>query len=376
MTHSIPKILLLGDYSNFHATLAQGLSALGCEVHLASDGCGWMQCRRDTDISRKNGKLGGFLHLINMNRLVAGDLAGFDIVAVHDPMFTRLRPNHLHRLFKKIKANNGKIFLSAISTDIAYLQMLESPDSPLKYSEWFVNGEPSRYFKSHRNEWKSWHAPELVSYQNYFFDNIDGAVSGLYEYHLGMLRRLGADNCAYGGIPIDTDRFHVATQEKEPDGGVRIFLGRDKYRKEMKGSDYLEYAALKAIEGNHNGSRMTLVENLPFNEFISTIDESDIVLDQIYSYTPATTALMAMAKGKCVVSGGEPDFYDFIGEINNRPIVNAPLDKDELTSTLVRLIENPDQLRKNGLKSREFVIKHNSTKVVAQRFLKFWLSKC
>ena len=32
------RILLLGEYSNVHATLAKGLKALGHEVVLASDG--------------------------------------------------------------------------------------------------------------------------------------------------------------------------------------------------------------------------------------------------------------------------------------------------------------------------------------------------
>ena len=34
------RILLLGEYSNVHATLAKGLKALGHEVVLASDGDG------------------------------------------------------------------------------------------------------------------------------------------------------------------------------------------------------------------------------------------------------------------------------------------------------------------------------------------------
>ena len=35
------KILLIGEYSNVHHTLALGLKALGHEVTVASDGDGW-----------------------------------------------------------------------------------------------------------------------------------------------------------------------------------------------------------------------------------------------------------------------------------------------------------------------------------------------
>lgn len=68
---STPKILLLGDYSNCHSTLATGLRRLGCDVTQASDGTGWMNTDRQIDITRKPGKLGGLEFYM---RLLAGDL--------------------------------------------------------------------------------------------------------------------------------------------------------------------------------------------------------------------------------------------------------------------------------------------------------------
>lgn len=41
------KILLLGEYSNVHWTLAQGLRALGHSVTVVSDGDGWKNYPRD-----------------------------------------------------------------------------------------------------------------------------------------------------------------------------------------------------------------------------------------------------------------------------------------------------------------------------------------
>ena len=42
------KILLLGEYSNVHHTLAEGLRVLGHEVTVASDGDGWKGYDRDS----------------------------------------------------------------------------------------------------------------------------------------------------------------------------------------------------------------------------------------------------------------------------------------------------------------------------------------
>lgn len=46
------KILLLGEYSSLHSTLADGLRLLGHEVTVASDGCKWMENERDINLSR------------------------------------------------------------------------------------------------------------------------------------------------------------------------------------------------------------------------------------------------------------------------------------------------------------------------------------
>ena len=46
------RILLLGDYSNVHATLADGLRQLGHTVVVASDGDGWKNYPRDVDLAR------------------------------------------------------------------------------------------------------------------------------------------------------------------------------------------------------------------------------------------------------------------------------------------------------------------------------------
>ncbi len=368
------KILLLGDYSNCHRTLATGLRKLGCDVTVASDGTSWMHTERDVDITRRPGKIGGLLHYICMDRLLNNRLSGFDIVSVNDPNFTSLKPKRLKSLFNILKKHNGSVFYTAMSTDLAYLDMVSAKDSPLRYSEWFVDGEPSRMFLSNPSEWELWHGKALADYQQYFFDQIDGAVSVLYEYQLGIERRLGKHKTTYGGIPIDTGLFQPVILPENIDK-VRFFLGRDRNRKLMKGSDILEDAAKKAIAAYPDKAELTIVENVPFNEFIRLLKNAHVVLDQIYSYTPATTALMAMACGLNVVSGAEPEYYDFINENGNRPIINAPTDPEELTSILENIIVNRDRIAERGRQSRKFVVKHNDSTTVAHRYLDFWISR-
>lgn len=370
------KILLLGDYSNCHRTLATGLRHLGHDVTVASNGTAWMCTERDVDITRRSGKAGGLRLWFDLKYGRLRDaLRGNDIVAVHDVNFALLRPARLRPLFDRLKRENGAVFLTSMSTDIAYLDMVQPPHSPLRYSEWFVGDEPSRMHRSNPAKWEAWHDSELVDYQRHVFGMLDGAVSVLYEYHLGIEQMLGADKVAYGGLPVDTSLFKPVDLSAVKDGKVKLFLGRDRNRKLMKGSDLLEEAAREVVRRHPEHVKLDIVENVPYDEFRQRLRGAHVVLDQIYSYTPATTALMAMAYGLNVVSGGEPEYYDFIGEADNRPIINAPIEFDPLVNCLEQTVLHPEQMAARGRRSREFVLKHNDCIVVARRFLDFWTRK-
>ncbi len=368
-----PKILLLGDYSNCQRTLATGLRRLGCDVTLVSDGSSWQNCERDIDISRRPGKIGGLELYLKLSTTLRRHLRGYDIVSVNDPNFVSLRPRLLRKVFDRLRRDNGAVFLNAMSYDVPFLDMLADPQSELAYNEWFVGGRPTRYYEANRREWDDWHSPELKDYQQYFYDNIDGAVSVLYEYHLALKRTLPEGRIAYGGIPIDLDRFQPVEMPERIDK-VRLFLGRDRTRMLMKGSDFLEQAARAVVDRYPDKAELVIVENRPFDEFVALLKSAHVVLDQIYSYTPATTALMAMAYGLNVVSGGEADYYDFIGERDNRPIINAPITLDALTETIEDVVLHPELLAERGKRSREFVERHNDCTLVAKRYLDFWQS--
>ena len=366
-----PKILLVADYSNYHATLARGLRKLGCDVTLVSDGGTFMKCARDIDISRRfNGKFGGLLHASNLYLSILNKMKGYDIVSFRDPQFLNLRPERIKWFFKKIIAANKSCYLSFLTTDKVFLDMLEAPDSPLKYSEWFINGVPNRLRKQESWRWESWHSKEMTELTNLFYSHIKGAVSALYEYHCAARRVFPEDKIAYAGIPIDLDSLEPQVFDKPKK--VRLFLARDYRRQLEKGSDLLETAARNVVARNPGKAEFVLLENEPRTKYLEIMRSCHILLDQIYSYTPATMALEGMASGLTAVSGAEPEFYEFIGETENFPIINAPYELEPLEKYIEEIVNNPAQLRENCLRGREFVKKHNSMETVASRFLDFW----
>ena len=366
-----PRILLVADYSNFHATLAKGLRRLGCDVTLISDGGSFMKCDRDIDISRRfDGKFGGLLHASNLYLTALRKMKGFDIVSFRDPQFLNLRPERIKWFFNRIAASNKSCFLSFLSTDMKFLDMLEAPDSPIRYSEWFIDGKPNRMRIEEDWRWKSWHSPEMTNLVNLFYSKVKGAVTALYEYHCAAERVFPKEKIAYGGIPIDIES--IKPQVFDRPKKVRMFLARDFRRKLEKGNDFLEEAARNVVARHPDKAEFVLLENVPRKQYLEIMRSCHMLLDQIYSYTPATMALEGMASGLTAVSGAEPDFYDFIGEKDNFPIVNAPYEMEALEKCIEDVVMHPERLHENSIRGREFVTKHNGMETVAKRFLNFW----
>ncbi len=369
------RILLLGDYSNMHSQLGRTLSQWGHEVTVASMGSGFQDTVRDIDIRRGRGRVGG---LVLSLRLLCGSLhrhlRDYDIVALQNPNFLPLRPRRLRYFFDRLCGENRRVFLSAAGADPLYIKECLDMRSPLAYNEYRVERTLAPYAVTHRQKLHDYITPEMCDYCDHVYDNIDGAVTALYEYDIAVRRRLGDDKTAYGGIPIDVDALKPVTIPRDVEC-VKIFLGRHRERQSEKGTDLLEQAARRVIDRLKDRASLEIVENIPYAAYVNSMCNSHILLDQIYSYSPATNAMIAMAHGLNVVTGGESDYYDFIGERDNRPIINAPTNLAALSETLADVCAHPEALSLRGERSRAFVCKHNAAETVARRYLAFWTSK-
>lgn len=364
------KILFAGDSSNYHRTLAGALRELGHEVTVASDGSRWMNTERDIDLSRPlPGKLGGLALSVKMKAL-ASRFKGYDVVHINNPVFVSLRPHRVKAIFDRLKRDNRAVFLSALGTDTAYMEEANSP-MRLRYSEWHVGGVPTPHALQHADIRNDWFSAPLCTHCEDVYSRVDGVVSALYEYHLAFQSRFDNEHLAYGGIPVDTRQLELVHGDDVPEK-VRIFIGLQQNRLTEKGTDRMLAAAKRVVERHPDKAELVVVENRPYAEYIELMKSSHVLLDQLYSYTPATNALIAMSYGIVAVSGGEDDFYDFIGEEDNRPIVNALPDDDMLTSQIEQIVLHPERLPGAARRSREFVTKHNDSHVVARRFLEFW----
>lgn len=368
------KILLIGDASNYHNTLGQGLRRLGHDVTVASSGMLWQDTERDINLRRGNTKLSGAWLWARLNTTLSKRLRGYDVVQIVNPIFVDLRPHRVAQVFRKLKRENGSIYLTALGSDYAFVQTCLSADNPLRFSEWQVEGRTTPFTATAECALlRRWLVDPLKSHAEMIYDNVDGVVSALYEYHVAMQRFFPENKLAYGGIPIDVDKVSYSpnTVGNDRSKGIQALLPFPKGRKSEKGTDIIEEIFSKIPQ-----LCITEVCGMKYKDFIDILAGCNIVLDQYYAHTPATTALLAMAMGKLVVTGASPDFEDFIGE--KVPVLNInPLDKFSARDFLSSLLQKDTAeinatLKDFGQRSRDFVIRHNSAEVVAQRFLNFW----
>ena len=366
------KILFVGDASNMHNCLAQALRDLGHTAIVASNGSHWMNTHRDINLKRSPDKIGAMKYVLDVLRALP-KMRGFDVVETCDDIFLDLKPAKVRRVFDWLKQHNRCMVMGAIGTDYVYYQACHDGKT-YRYSDYMVGDKPSPYALSSEYQAKhedNWKLPLMREHSNHILGNIDGAISCLWEYHECYKPLLG-DKLAYGGIPIDTASVEPIILDREPEK-VKFFIGIQHDRNILKGTDLLLEAARRTVDRYPTRCELTAVESVPYDEYIKMLCSSHVLLDQLYSYTPATNALLAMARGLVAVSGAEPEFYDLIDEHDNQPIINvSPLIEGDIDAKLEWLVQNKNEIPNLSRLSREFVVKHNDAHVVAQRHIDFY----
>lgn len=366
------KVLFVGDASNMHNCLAQALRDLGHTTVVASNGSHWMDTGRDINLERGPGKMGALRYVLDVLRALP-KMRGFDVVETCGPIFLNLKPSKVRRVFDWLKSHNRCMVMSALGTDNVYYNACHDGKT-YRYSDFMVGDQPSPYALSSEYQTKhedNWKLPIMREHCEHIINNIDGAVACLWEYHECYKPLLG-DRLAYGGIPIDTKSVTPLTLDKEPEK-VKFFIGIQHDRNILKGTDLLFKAAQRVVDRFPNQCELRVVENVPYEEYVQLLSQSHVLLDQLYSYTPATNALLAMARGLVAVSGAEPEYYDLINEHDNQPIINvSPLIEGDIDSKLEWLVQNKHLIPDLSRRSREFVEKHNDAQVVAKRHLEFY----
>ncbi len=360
------KILLLGEYSNVHNTLASGLRQLGHEVTVISNGDFWKNYPRDIDVARTPGKLGGIKLMLKLWTLLP-KMRGYDVVQLINPMFFELKSKRLFFFYRYLRHHNKRVFLGAFGMDYYWVYTC-TYKKPLRYSD-FNYGEKVRTDEPAIKEQQDWLGTAKERLNKLIAQDCDGIITGLYEYHI-CYQPVFPDKTKYIPFPIASWASDIKTNDK-----LRIFVGISKERSAYKGTDIMLRAAEELAQKYPTKVEVLKAEGVPFAEYQYMMDNSDVILDQLYSYTPAMNALLAMSKGIIVVGGGEPENYEIISETELRPIVNVQPHYDSVYHELEQLILHPERIPELKRQSIEYVRRHHDYLKVARQYEAFYKEK-
>lgn len=364
------RILLLGDYSNVHCTLAEGLKALGHECVVASDGDHWKNYPRDIDLKREL-SLWGTVDFMARLLWNLPKFRGFDIVQLVNPIFLELKAERIMPFYNYLRRHNKKVVMGAFGIDYYWVKVNRDV-RPLRYSDFNI-GDTVRTDAAAQLHVDTWLGTPKQRLCETIAKDCDWIVSILYEYWATYQEVPEVkDKVSFIPEPIklpESSDIEVGyADDANKKGKVTLFCGISKDRSAYKGTDIM-LAAANAVRAKYpDRLELKIAEAVPFEQYQSMMNESDAILDQLYSYTPAMNSLLAMSKGIINIGGGEPENYDILGEKDLRPIINVLPTFESCYEEIEKLVLHPERIPELKRQSIEYVKKYHDYIKVAKQY--------
>lgn len=375
------KILLLGEYSNFHNSLKKGLESQGCTVVLAGRKDGFKSLPVDISLEPTFFSKNPFLFTRKViYRLCNWDIGsveimylffkhlnkfkGFDVVQLINEYPIKSSPYLDKILLKYIFKYNKKVFVSACGNDVVYINyILNSNLNHHTLSGFVKNPKLKPHFKYSLAYLNTAHR----QLSNFVSKHCEAYIPADMDYYMAYKNHPKAKSLI--PFPINLDTLTYIPQNLN--GPVKIFHGVNSVNYYKKGNDFFKKALLMLKEKYDDKITVIEVEDIPYSTYISLYNDSHIILDQVYAYDQGYNALEAMAKGKVVFTGVSKEFIDYYNIKKNIGVHTTPNIQD-IVDNLSDLIDNPEKIIEISKNARAYVVEHHDYKKVAQQYLDCW----
>jgi len=377
------RILLLGEYSNFHNTLKAGLEKNGHEVLLAGRKDGFKGYPVDIDFDpvlfskTLFRKVKNFIFLIlkiDISTLEIvytfyrnrKQLKGFDIVQIINEFPIRSTPFIEKKLLNFIFKHNKKVILSACGEDTTYIKyLLKSDLSHHILSPFLRNPKLKPHFEPSLKYLK----PSFKKLSEFVIKNVNYIIPGDFDYEMAYRNKTKVKPLI--PFPVNTEKNTVLALNIE--GKIKIFHGISRSNYYKKGNDIFVQVLEEIQEKYNNKIEIIQVESIPYKDYIELYNESHILLDQTYVYDHGYNALEAMAQGKVVFSGFSDEFKSHYNITKKIGIHTTP-NVEEIVKNLSWLIENPKEILEIGKNARAYIEDQHDYIKVAKTYVDTWNS--
>lgn len=367
------RILLIGDFSSFHYNLKIGLEKLGCEVVLFSNQDGWKNIPVDIQLGSGINTLGGRLldqfwikDFFNLKKS-----GKFDIVQFMNPVIYpfnlayKIGSTFPNKAFIKMAVDQSeKSFL--ISGAIDYLYTSECLNGGFRYepiSDCIKIDKGPLINQFFRYDWQSTIMKDL----NYWLiDLVDEVIPIVYEGKVSY-KNQGVKNIGHV-IPQPLDTSNIAVSKPNSYGSL-ITHGLNKPG--FKGFKYIKSAfdKLKLENDNYN---FTIQGSLALEEYLMSLKQTTVVVDQVQSYSYAMNALYSLASGKVVISGAEHKALKALKTPKVDFLINAWPDTSSIIHAINMAIACVEDIPDYHDQCRDYVDTYHRCDKIAQQYLERW----
>lgn len=353
------RILLLGEYSGLHNNLKAGLQELGHDVTLAASGDGFKNFPADIKFdSLKSGILGkiekNLSYFFNLNKMV-----GYDVVQIINPIVFNPKFGINKFLLNYIIKNNNIVSLLGAGCDAFYWQ---NSRKELDYGPFEDNLKYD--YKSTTNPY--YDGEDALNWNVLLANKVDHIIPIMYEYEIGYRDFNNLRKC----IPIPMNTNKINYQPNTISETCKVFHGLNRYG--FKGTRIVEQAFSKLK--NSKFLDLRIEGNMPIQEYLNLMQKTNIIVDQVYSYSAGMNAIYALAMGKIVLGGAEPESLRALN-LKDSPIINIKPNPESIVQAIEFLLDHKSDIPEKGFEARNFVINNHNYIDIAEKYLNTWLTK-
>ncbi len=351
------KILLLGEFSGFHTTLRDGLRVLGHGADVVGTGDGTKAIPVDWNIgSHRTGTMG-------MIERIAKAIH-FTMTAPHADVIQLINPHVFPRgaglndhLIRRLRGRMPNMFLSACGDDALFVG---KGIRALRYNP--IDDAMRIDLGLERHPLAN---PDDLRWNRELAAMCDGVIPVMYEYQVAYADE--PHRLASIPLPVNVDKIPALRNRI----GDKLVVMHGAGRPGFKGSRHI-LAAFNLLEKRHpDRFEFVHVTNLPIDRYLELMKRVNVVVDQTNGYSCGMNALFALAMGKIVLGGAEPEarsLYDGGGS----PVRNILPDAADIAMKLEELLDLASLFPRMGDESRQFVERHHHYLTVADRYVTAW----
>lgn len=366
------RVLIVGDFSSFSKNLSPGFRALGHECFVFSWGDGFKKITQGSNsytvsppiiyvrlFKKIFKKLSVFYATLKLRRFVyeMSKKEKWDVILIINPIFinkTLYDYKFSKRMFLSLVSNPDNIFLEACGGDVPYYDYWITQD--WKNKQQVLLHSKKRLNKSERKHFE------------YYSSFINKVIPMSYTYAEAWRKSVYAQSKSFLVCPTIPAPIDTSQNQPYNEIGEKIVIFHGIVRPKDKGTEYIVKAMEKLQQTYPSLVECHAKGGLPLNEYLELLKRTNILIDQTYACSTGMNALYALAMGKVVLGGNEPEnSIEF--NYPNIPVINIGPDSEQIFKELEYLIHNPSVIMKLSREGRKYVESLHDSKIVAQKFI-------